>query len=96
MPAYVIGRVEISDPEQYSKYMAQSPGSIAEAGGRFIVRGGAITTLEGAEETRRMVVVEFDSVEQAKAWYASERYTSVRSLRAGAADMQMVLVEGLE
>ncbi len=95
MPAYVIGRVTVTDPEQYGEYTAESPGSIAEFGGRFIARGGELTTFEGPEETRRIVVLEFDSAEQAKAWYHSERYTRVRKLREGAADFEMVLVEGV-
>ncbi len=95
MPAYVIGRVNVTDPEQYKEYTAESGGSIAEFGGRFVVRGGETTTFEGPEETRRMVVVEFESVEQAKAWYHSERYARVRELRAGAAEFEMVLVEGV-
>ena len=95
MPAYVIARVEVTDPEQYRKYQAESPGAIAAYGGRFIARGGEVTTLEGAEETRRLVVLEFDSVEAERAWYDSERYTATRALRDGAAHMDMVVVKGL-
>ena len=95
MPAYVIGRVNVTDPEQYAEYTAESPGTIAEFGGRFIARGGKTTTFKGPEETRRMVVLAFDTVEQAEAWYHSERYSRVRELREGAAEFEMVLVEGV-
>ena len=67
MKGYVIGRVNVTDPEQYKKYTAKTPASIASFGGRFVVRGGESTTVEGEEETSRIVVIEFDSFEQAKA-----------------------------
>jgi uncharacterized protein (DUF1330 family) len=94
MAAYLIARVEVHDMEQYKEYMALSPDALAAFGGRFIVRGGASETLEGPQETRRLVVVEFPSLEQAKACYASAQYQAAKAKRAGAADMQMVVVEG--
>ncbi|MCR9220671.1 MAG: DUF1330 domain-containing protein [Alphaproteobacteria bacterium] len=95
MPGYLIARVQVHDMEQYKQYMALSPGALEAYGGRFIVRGGAHETLEGPEETGRLVVVEFPSVEQARACYDSARYREAKAKRAGAADMQMVVVEGV-
>ncbi len=94
MTAYLIARVEVTDPVKYENYKALSPAALAAFGGRFIVRGGAHETLEGPEETRRLVVVEFPSLEQAKACYHSAQYQAAKAEREGAADMQMVVVEG--
>lgn len=94
MTAYLIARVEVTDPVKYENYKALSPAALAAFGGRFIVRGGAHETLEGPEETRRLVVVEFPSLEQAKACYHSAQYQAAKAEREGAADMQMVVVKG--
>ena len=95
MAGYLIARVEITDPEKYKDYMAVTPGLIAKHGGRFIVRGGETVTLEGPEETGRVVVIEFDSLEQAKAMYESADYQAAIGLRAGAASAQFVAVAGV-
>ncbi|MCZ6665193.1 MAG: DUF1330 domain-containing protein [Gammaproteobacteria bacterium] len=94
MPAYLIARVEISDPERYSSYTAVSPGVVEKFGGRFIVRGGDVVTLEGSESSVRWIVVEFSSVETARKFYDSPDYTAARALRAGAADAEFVVLEG--
>ncbi len=60
MPAYVIARVKVTDPDQYGKYRAVTPGAVAEFGGKFIVRGGEMETLEGPAEDRRVVIIEFE------------------------------------
>ena len=95
MAAYIIARVDVTDPEKYKNYMALTPAAIEKAGGRFIVRGGQVTTLEGPEETRRLVVLEFDSIEAAKAFYHSPDYERAKLERVGAADAQFLAVEGL-
>lgn len=94
MAAYVITRVNVTDPEQYEKYKALSPAAVAESGGKFIVRGGESETLEGPEEDRRLVVLEFPDMDSAKAFYDSEKYRHARDVRAGAAEFHMVAVEG--
>ena len=74
--------------------MNLSPAAVAESGGKFIVRGGESVTLEGPEETRRLVVLEFPDMDSAKEFYDSEKYRHARDVRAGAADFQMVVVQG--
>ena len=71
MPAYLIARVEISDPERYSIYTAVSPGVVEKFGGRFVVSGGDVVTLEGPESAARWIVVEFSSAEAARKFYDS-------------------------
>ena len=94
MPAYVIVLIEVTDREQYSKYTQATPAVIAQFGGKFVVRGGKTMTLEGPEEKRRVVVIEFPSFEQAQAFYQSEEYQQVKKLREGAAIGTFIVVEG--
>ena len=94
MAAYIIARIRVTDPTQYEEYKKLSPGAAAAFGGEFIVRGGETETLEGAEETRRLVVVRFDSMEKARAFYQSEQYQTAKAAREGAAEAQFVLVDG--
>jgi len=96
MPAYVIAETDITDPEQYARYMAASPAAIAQGGGRFVVRGGDVEVLEGDWRPPRLVVLEFDDVETAQRWYDSARYRTVRALREGAGHVNMVLVPGYD
>ena len=95
MPAYVIARINVTDPEKYEGYKALSPGAIAAYGGKFLARGGEVAVLEGEPEDRRVVIVEFPSVEQAKVFYDSPEYIEARAARAGAAQGQFLLVEGV-
>ena len=94
MAAYIIARIRVTDPEQYEEYKKLSPAAAAAFGGEFIVRGGESETLEGPGETRRMVVVRFESMEKARAFYHSEQYRAARAKREGAAEAQFVLVDG--
>lgn len=94
MSAYIIARIQVTDPTQYEEYKKLSPGAVAAFGGEFIVRGGESETLEGPDETRRLVVVRFESMDEARAFYRSERYRAARAQREGAAEAQFVLVDG--
>lgn len=96
MKAYVIARIRVRDLEKYrANYVPASTASIAKFGGRFLVRGGRTLTLEGAEVTERIAVVEWPSVARAQEWYASEDYTRARKMREGIADGQLCVVEGV-
>ncbi len=94
MSAYIIAQVDVRDRQRYGEYMKHTPRVIAQYGGRFIVRGGPMTTLEGPEPTRRMVVIEFPTVDAAKAFYASPEYAPVKPLREGAGEGSFVAVDG--
>ena len=95
MPAYVIVDCEVSDPERYEMYKQLAPPAIAKYGGRYLVRGGDVTPLEGDWRPNRVVILEFPDVEAAKRFYASPEYGAARAKRAGAARMNMILVPGL-
>ena len=93
--AYVIARVTITDPQAYAEYAKDATEAIRRYGGRPLVRGGAHEALEG-EARARNVVLEFESVEQARRYYYSPEYQAAKAKRAGAAVGEFVLVEGTE
>jgi uncharacterized protein (DUF1330 family) len=95
MTAYLIVETDITDPEQYERYKAASPGAVAAGGGRFLVRGGEMAVLEGDWTPKRLVVLEFEDLEAAKRFYESEEYEAAKQLREGAATFRMVAVEGV-
>lgn len=96
MPAYVAVQIDIHDPESYARYRELAPPSIIAYGGRYIARGGKVTTLEGDWHPTRFVLLEFPSVERARAWWASPEYAEAKRLRQASASTEMIVVEGLE
>ncbi len=94
MKAYIIVDVNITDPVRYDEYKKLTPGSLIPYGGKFIVRGGRKETLEGSWEPGRIVILEFPSMEKAKAWWGSEGYAPAKALRQSASTTGMILVEG--
>ncbi len=94
MTAYVIVDIEISDPEGYKEYVKMAPEAVKLYGGKYIARGGANETLEGDWQANRLVILEFPSTEQAKAWLNSDEYAPARALRHQYAKTNMVVVEG--
>ena len=95
MKAYVIVDVKITDPERYAEYKKLTPGSLIPFDGKFVVRGGESETLEGTWKPGRLVVLEFPSMQKARAWWASEGYAAAKALRQAASVTQMILVEGV-
>jgi uncharacterized protein (DUF1330 family) len=96
MPAYIAVEVEVHDAERYEKYKSMVPPSLEPYGGRFLIRGGKVETLEGEWAPKRFVIVEFPSLEKAKAWWNSDEYAEARALRQATAKTQMIVVEGVE
>ena len=84
MSAYVIADIDVKDPVRYDDYRKMVPASIAAYGGRFLARGGKVESLEGSWEPKRTVIVEFPSVERAKAWWDSDEYAPAKALRRSA------------
>jgi len=96
MAAYIIVRMNVTNWDQYKEYTKVTPGIIEKFGGRFLVRGGEIITLEGPKETQRIVVLEFPSLEKAKEFYYSKEYAEAKKLREGAATGSFQLIEGYQ
>jgi uncharacterized protein (DUF1330 family) len=94
MPGYVIADVDVHDPDAYAEYRKRVPATLAAYGGRFVVRGGETEVLEGDWRPHRIVVLEFPSVEQARAWWSSEEYREPKAMRQAASTGSLLLVEG--
>ena len=94
--AYIFVDMQISDMEQYKKYMAAAPAAVAAAGGEYLVRGGKVETLEGNWKPARIAMLRFPSYDAAKTFYDAELYRAARGKRKGATEFfNMVLVEGV-
>ena len=94
MPAYVIVDIEVTDPAGFEEYRKQVPATVQKYGGRFLVRGGAMEVVEGDWRPKRVVVLEFPSMEQAKRWYDSEEYRAPKAVRLKTSRGRIILVEG--
>jgi len=95
MPAYIIAQINVTDPQKYQEYAKLAGPAGDKYGGRYLVRGGKKTTLEGNIPYERLVVTEFKDVESARRFFQSVEYQAAREKRLGAADFNMVIVEGV-
>jgi uncharacterized protein (DUF1330 family) len=93
---YLFAELEITDPVLFEEYRAKVPATIAQYGGRYLVRGGDPVRLEGDRPLRRFVVLEFDSPERVREWYHSEAYGPVKELRLKSAITHAFLLNGAE
>ena len=91
---YVISRVDVKNPDAYAEYVALGTEAIRKFGGKLLVRGGKHEALEGVARARN-VVIEFEDYATARAYYHSADYQLAKAKRIGAAEMEMVLVEGV-
>lgn len=94
MPAYVIVDIDVRDSKPYERYKSLAPPSIAAFGGRYLARGGATEVLEGSWQPNRLVILEFDSIDKARSWWASTEYAAAKALRISCADTNMVVIQG--
>jgi len=95
MPAYVIADIDVQDPEKFEEYKKGSAPSSVPFGAKYLVRGGKVEALEGGWLPKRFVVIEFPSVEQAKAWWNSQEYAGPKAIRQSCAKSSFILVEGV-
>lgn len=96
MPAYLISVVNVKDPTQYMEYATRANKAAAKYGGRFLLRGAPLEVLEGRAPGERVVVSEWESADQARAYYNSPEYAEAKAERAGIAQATIMLFEGLE
>jgi uncharacterized protein (DUF1330 family) len=95
MAGYVIVEIDVTDPEGYEAYKGPAAATVEASGGRYLVRGGKTEVLEGDWQPKRLVVLQFDSVEQAKAWWHSEEYGPLKDIRQRTTNTRMIVVEGV-
>jgi uncharacterized protein (DUF1330 family) len=96
MPAaYLIAEIEITHPEGYAEYTKAVPATVEKYGGKFLVRGGKSQPLEGEWPERRRVIIEFASMERAKAWWDSSEYAKPKAMRRANSKGRLIFLEGV-
>jgi uncharacterized protein (DUF1330 family) len=95
MSAYVIVEIDIVDPAGYEEYKKLAGATVERYGGKYIVRGGPMETLEGDWKPKRIVVLQFESTQRAKDWLNCEEYCEPRKMRHRTARTRMIVVEGV-
>ena len=93
--AYIIANVEVANAEQYEEYKRLSTIAMKAHGAEVCIRGGKVEVLEGDWAPKRLVMLKFPTVDQARAFYDSVEYGAARKAREGIAVMRMIVVEGL-
>jgi uncharacterized protein (DUF1330 family) len=96
MAVYIIADNEVTDPEAYREYAQRTSATVEQYGGKFLVRGGQVETLEGDWKPERFVILEFPSAEQARAWYDGPEYSAIKGMRQRASHSRLILVHGAD
>ena len=87
-------RRQYKDPDTYAKYAAGVPETVAAYGGTYLVRGVSGEVLEGVWTPKRLVILEFESMERAKSWYHSPEYADLKKLRQSASKGNLIFAQG--
>jgi uncharacterized protein (DUF1330 family) len=93
--AYVIVDIEVTDPVGYQEYVKLAPATVSLYGGEYIARGGRTEVFEGDWSPNRLVILKFESIDQARMWLESPEYGKVQPLRHKFARSKMVVIEGV-
>jgi len=93
LPGYVVAEVDVTNPDAFKEYAEKTPGTIAKYGGHYMIRGGKFDSIEG-DAPKRFVVIQFDSMEKAKAWEDSPEYNAIKPIRHSSAKSRVFIVEG--
>jgi uncharacterized protein (DUF1330 family) len=96
MAAYLMVRADVTQWDKFREYLQLTPSIIEQYGGKYIARGGEMITFEGPEETRRVVIIEFPSLEKIQEFYNSVEYRKARKIRHGAAIGEMIAIDGVK
>ncbi len=95
MSVYIIARIEVTDPEDYAAYAAQTVAQAEKAGGKFLVKGGDYVAVEGDDPDKRIVVVEFPTRQMALDWYNSPEYQEILPIALRASQRELLIVDGV-
>ena len=95
MAAYLISNVTVRDPVAFETYRSRAAASIEAFGGRYLVRGGKISVLEGQRRPSALVVVEFPDTETIQRWYASPEYALALEFRDQALIRSLIMADGV-
>ena len=95
MAAYMLVDNRVIDQEDFNEYIEKIPNVVAAYGGRFLARGGAIQVVEGDYTPERVVVIEFESLEQANAYANSPEYLELSVIRNRSTRTSTIIVDGV-
>lgn len=95
MTAYLIARIDVTDPDEYQAYASQTVALAEKAGGRFLAKGGRQTQVEGLSPGRH-VIIAFPDHEAALAWYNSDAYQRILPIALSSSERDIVIVDGLD
>ncbi len=95
MQGYVVVNITVRDSARYEEYKRLATPTVSAYGGRYVARGGAVDVREGRWSPTRLVILEFPSVERARAWWDSPEYAPAKAIRQSCADTQLVITEGI-
>jgi uncharacterized protein (DUF1330 family) len=93
LPGYVVAEVEVTDPATFKQYADKTPGTVAQYGGHYVIRGGKNISIEG-DAPKRFVLIQFESVEKAKTWEDSPEYSAIKPIRHSSAKSRVFIIEG--
>ena len=96
MPVYVIIDIAVIDQGLYEEYVARVPAVVEQYGGRYLVRGGEVVALAGDWQPERIVVLEFESSDQAQEYLTSPEYLALAPLRQKSITSRAIIVPGYE
>ncbi|HXT35440.1 MAG TPA: DUF1330 domain-containing protein [Chloroflexota bacterium] len=95
MAAYILVEIEVTNPEEYARYREMAPALIAAFDGKYLTRGGATETVEGTWQPKRLVILEFPSMERIHEFYDSPAYAEAKLLRQNSTKSTMVFQDGI-
>jgi uncharacterized protein (DUF1330 family) len=93
LPGYVVAEVDVTDPATFKQYADKTPGTVAQYGGHYVIRGGKNISIEG-DAPKRFVLIQFESVEKAKTWEDSPEYSAIKPIRHSSAKSRVFIIEG--
>ena len=94
MTAYVIARITVTAPEDYQSYASQTVALAEKAGGRFLVKGGLQTQIEG-NSPERQDLIEYPDHDTALKWYNTPEYQRILPIATSSSERDIVIVDGI-
>ena len=95
MAYYLVADMSITDPELFAEFAEAVPATVRQYGGRYLIRGGELEVAQGDWTPNRLVVIEFESMDQAKAWYDSPEYEGPKQTLARSSNSNFIFIEGV-
>jgi len=95
MAAYALVEIEVTEPETYARYREIAPAIVAAFDGKYLMRGGVTETVEGTWQPKRLVILEFPSMQRLHEFYDSPEYAEAKLMRQRSTKTTFVFCEGL-